>query len=88
MVAAGRLSAAKAQRPPAAATPTPGDGRGPPFQAQGSPLFAEYLEYTYKEDTILAPDGKTKHLLYKLALAELITPTDATNQRTQLKTIE
>eukprot|EP00966_Prymnesium_polylepis_P328953 7384731-Prymnesium_polylepis.2 len=33
----------------------------------------------YEKATVLSPDGKTKHLLYKDALAELLDPQDSTN---------
>ena len=58
--------------------------------AAKSPLFAEHLTYMYEKDTMVAPDGKTKHLVFKLARDELLTPTDPTNagQGVRLKTIE
>ena len=52
------------------------------------PKFAAYQQYMYEEAFVLAPDGKTKHLMYKLAREELFNPTDPTNQKTRLKTIE
>ena len=39
-------------------------------------------------DTIRAPDGKTQHAWYTLALAEVLDPTDETNQATRDLTIE
>ncbi|KAL1511676.1 hypothetical protein AB1Y20_004966 [Prymnesium parvum] len=42
----------------------------------------------YKEDTVLSPDGKTKHTQYKLALEELLNPNDLTNKRSTELTIE
>ena len=55
---------------------------------QKQPAFAEYIRYTFETEFVLAPDGKTKHLINKLALQELIDPSDVTNQRSRLKTIE
>lgn len=52
------------------------------------PLFKRWREYSYDEETVLAPDGRTKHLVWKLARDELLTPTDATNASTEQKTIE
>lgn len=56
--------------------------------AEEQPLFAEWRHYTMHEDSILSPDGKTKHLVWKLALDELRSPTDATNAATREKCIE
>lgn len=56
--------------------------------AQMQPLFNEYLEFTYNHDVVLSPSGRVRHLHYKLALAELIDPSDETNRRTREKTIE
>ena len=50
--------------------------------------FAEWRSYTYEEETVLAPDGKTPLLLYKLALGELLNPTDPTNIASRAKTVE
>ena len=50
------------------------------------PKFQEYLDHL-QEDTRMAPDGKTPHPWYKLALAEVLDPTDATNRRTRDLTI-
>lgn len=55
---------------------------------QTQPLFREYLHFTYNYDVVLSPNGRIRHLHYKLALAELLDPADATNQRTRSKTIE
>lgn len=52
------------------------------------PLFRAYLKHMFEHDAVLSPNGKTRHLHYKLALAELLTPQDATNARTTAKTIE
>lgn len=56
--------------------------------ADKQPLFAKWREHTFEEDTILAPDGVTKHLVWKLVRDELISPQDATNIRAHSKTIE
>lgn len=56
--------------------------------ADAQPLFRDYREFTYTQDTVLSPDGKTKHLQYKLSLDELLDPSDETNQATRQKTIE
>ena len=56
--------------------------------ADVQPLFANYRKYMYEEQFVFAPDGKTKHLIYKLAREEIFNPTDPTNQKTRLKTIE
>ena len=52
------------------------------------PKFREYLEHMFEKETVLSPDGKTKHLLYKMALAELLDPADETNRRTRSLTVE
>lgn len=56
--------------------------------AAKQPLFAEWIRHTFTEDNVLSPDGSVKHLRFKLVREELITPRDATNVRTRLKTIE
>ena len=56
--------------------------------AKEQPLFAAYLKDMYEEFTVVAADGKTKHLAYKLARDELLTPSDATNKATTARTIE
>lgn len=56
--------------------------------ADKQPLFANWREHSLKEETILAPDGKTKHLVWKLVRDELLLPNDATNKLTHQKTIE
>lgn len=56
--------------------------------ADKQPLFAEWRRYTYEEDTVLAPDGHKKHLVWKMAREELLHPVDPTNRATRLKTIE
>lgn len=52
------------------------------------PLFATWMEATFTQDHILAPDGKTRHLRFKLVRAELLDPVDPTNMATRMKTIE
>eukprot|EP00966_Prymnesium_polylepis_P331666 7387242-Prymnesium_polylepis.1 len=47
--------------------------------AAEQPAFREFLEWMYQKATVLSPDGKTKHLLYKEALDELLDPKDSTN---------
>lgn len=56
--------------------------------ADEQPLFAAWRSFTFEEDHILSPDGKSKHLVWKLALTELRTPADATNIATREKCIE
>ena len=56
--------------------------------ADEQPLFREYLEHLYEEHAVTAPDRKTKHVDYKLALEELLNPADATNAASTTKTIE
>lgn len=56
--------------------------------AAEQPLFAEWRRYTMSDDAVLSPDGLTRHLVWKLALAELQAPTDATNIATREKCIE
>lgn len=56
--------------------------------ADKQPLFANWRRHTFEEDTILAPDRVTKHLVWKLVLQELVTPTDASNVQAHAKTIE
>lgn len=58
-----------------------------PIAAQ-QPLFQEWRVFTFTEHTRLSPDGSTRHLLYKLAKDELISPKDPTNINTRAKTIE
>lgn len=52
------------------------------------PAFKEYIEYTFTQQTVLSPDAQTKHLVYKLALDEVLNPTDASNIRSQALTVE
>lgn len=56
--------------------------------ADEQPLFAAWRRYTMEEDVIRAPDGRTKHLVWRLVLAELQAPVDATNAATRAKCIE
>lgn len=56
--------------------------------ADEQPLFREYLHYTFHHEICLSPDGRSRHLKYKLALDELLAPSDATNQGSQAKTVE
>jgi hypothetical protein len=56
--------------------------------ADSQPTFREYLDYTYKEDKVTSANGKEKHLQYKLALDELLNPTDETNQKSTALTIQ
>lgn len=56
--------------------------------ADTQPAFREYLDNTFNKQTVLSPDGKTKHLAYKLALAECLTPQDESNRQTRDLTIE
>lgn len=56
--------------------------------AEEQPLFAAWRRFTVEEDAVLAPDGRTKHLVWKLVRAELQTPNDATNRATRAKCIE
>lgn len=56
--------------------------------AEMQPLFKEYLHFTFNHDAVLSPSGRTRHLHYKLALKEVLSPADPTNQRTHEKTIE
>ena len=56
--------------------------------ADGQAGFCEYLDHMYQEDTVLSPDGQTKHPQYAKALAELINPTDETNRKTRALTIK
>lgn len=56
--------------------------------ADKQPAFAAWRRQTFEQDTILAADRATKHLVWQLVRDELITPKDATNMRTQAKTEE
>ena len=47
--------------------------------AASQSAYREYVKHVYEEDTVLSPDGKTKHLQYKLARDELFNPTDESN---------
>mgnify|MGYP007078093354 CR=1 FL=1 len=52
------------------------------------PLFAEWHDRMFDTDHVMSPDGTEPHLVFKLARDELLNPTDPTNARTRLKTIE
>lgn len=52
------------------------------------PLFAAWQQDTFERDHILAPDGRTRHLRFKLVRDELLDPIDPSNVATRLKTIE
>jgi hypothetical protein len=56
--------------------------------AAEQPLFAKYRKFMYEEDHVMSPDGKTKHLIYKLVRDELLNPQDGSNVATRDKTIE
>ena len=56
--------------------------------AASQPLFAAWRDFTFNKESIRSPDGSTKHLIYKLAKEELLSPRDTTNAQTRLKTIE
>ena len=58
--------------------------------ADEQPLFAAWRKHMYEEHTVVGPDGKTKHLAYKLAHDEIFSPVDPTNAAAlvQQKTIE
>lgn len=56
--------------------------------ADEQPLFAAWRRYTMEEEVIVAPDGVTRHLVWKQVLAELRSPVDATNAASRLKCIE
>ena len=47
------------------------------------PLFAELHRFMFEEDHILAPDGKTPHLVFQLVREELLNPKDPTNMRSR-----
>ena len=56
--------------------------------ADSQPLFRAYREFTRSHDAVLSPNGKTRHLHYKLALDEVLNPQDESNIKTREKTIE
>lgn len=56
--------------------------------AETQPLFAAWRRHMFEEETVVAPDGKTKHLVWALVREELLNPADATNRATREKTIE
>lgn len=56
--------------------------------ADKQPAFAAWRHHTFNTQARLAPDGKTKHLLYRRALDELLHPTDSTNAASEQKVIE
>ena len=58
--------------------------------AEQQPLFREWREYMFNKKTCLGPDGKTKHLIWKLARTEVLTPSDVTNAHefVQQKTVQ
>ena len=49
--------------------------------ADTQPAFAAYLKYTYEEETVMSPDGSTRHLVYQLARRAILEPTDETRMR-------
>ena len=51
------------------------------------PTFRAYFDHL-EADTVMAPDGKTKHKWYTLALNEALDPADETNQATRDLTLE
>eukprot|EP00966_Prymnesium_polylepis_P260252 6011957-Prymnesium_polylepis.1 len=55
---------------------------------ESQPEFRKYLDYMYTKDISLSPDLQEKHPQYKRARDELLSPTDATNQRSTELTIE
>ena len=55
---------------------------------ESQPDFRDYLEYTYSKDVALSPDGKEKHLRYKLAREELLNPSEETNRLSTDLTIQ
>ena len=52
------------------------------------PAFKDYLEHTYQKDHVLSPAKTKKHLQFKLALNELLSPSDASNGAATDLTIE
>lgn len=56
--------------------------------AAEQPMFKAWRQFTFEADSIVSPDGSTKHLVWKLALEELRSPSDATNVATRAKCIE
>ena len=56
--------------------------------AEEQPEFRKFREFIIEKETRLAPDGKTKHLLYKLALEEARNPKSKTVAETELLTIQ
>lgn len=56
--------------------------------ADKQPLFDQWRRHSFEEETVLAADGVTKHLVWKLVRDELLIPVDATNALTRAKTIE
>lgn len=44
--------------------------------------------HRYNKEKVRSPDGKTAHLQYKLALEELLKPSDESNKRTDALTVE
>ena len=51
------------------------------------PLFREWMEYIFCFD-VMSPDGRTRHLQFKLALDEALRPSDPTNVASHQKTVE
>lgn len=56
--------------------------------ADEQPLFYEYLQFMFEHEAVMSPNGRIRHLHYKLALQELLDPQDETNRRSREKTIE
>lgn len=56
--------------------------------ADEQPTFAAWRRHTMEEETVLAPDGRTKHFVWRDAVAELIAPKDPTNAATRAKCVE
>ena len=46
------------------------------------------MEYTFGFDSVMSPDGRTRHLHFKLALDEALRPSDPTNVASHQKTVE
>ena len=56
--------------------------------AAQQPAFRDHLDFMYEQQTVSSPDRKSKHLLYKLVLDELLHPQDADHVASRALTVE
>lgn len=59
-----------------------------PDSASTSALFADWMRYTFQEETSLSADVATPHHIWEEVRDELLNPADMTNQATGTQTTE